>query len=104
MVWSQIHRGPRWQLEPREITALSVLAWNCLTLRYLRLRERNISETILIAIAGNLFVALAWLGPVFVNPSHPAWIGPTLVAFATTHLACLCVALLPPGRLAGHGE
>jgi Cytochrome C assembly protein len=101
-VWARDHLGRFWGWDLREIGGLVVLAWDVvLAVFFLRGWPRGGERLAgLLAVAGNVVVALAWFGPAVVAP--PRSYGPSLLAFwlllfTGSQVAVLAAGLAPAG-------
>lgn len=91
MVWSAKNRGLWLSGDPREIGALGALVWvGCVSLLQ-RFRPVNDDATMLLCIAGNVVVGLAWFGAGLM--AHDEGIGSSWLLDGALALNLLFVAL-----------
>lgn len=70
--WSRGGLGRWWGWDPREIGGLCALAWAGLLFQSFRWRHSTPQSRMLIAVTGNMVVALAWFGPVLLEATRAA--------------------------------
>jgi hypothetical protein len=102
--WARDHLGHIWTWDPREFGGLGVLTWDGVLLACL-LGRRAALPGLLLGVAGNMVVSLAWFGPALLGVP-PRWYGSPatlpflLVGFLMSQLVLLGLAFVPAGRLA----
>jgi hypothetical protein len=100
--WSHDNLGRWWGWDPKEIGGACVLAWACVLLQCFRSRNSTPLMPMSMAVMGNMVVALAWFGPVFLGGLHSyAYVnsiaGMILGGFLIAQIALVYLMLLPAG-------
>jgi hypothetical protein len=94
-VWAQDKLGRFWTWDPREMGGACVILWNVAMVAILGRRLLSDHAALLLGLAGNVVVALAWFGP------HLLGVG--LHAYGLPGAVSLGVFVLANGLLAGLG-
>jgi Cytochrome C assembly protein len=100
--WAQQRLGRFWNWDPRETAALLVLHWDAVMLVLLGRRLANDHALLLLGLAGNVVVALAWFGPNLLGIGLHAYGTPTalpLGVFVLAQLALAALGFVPAGVL-----
>jgi ABC-type transport system involved in cytochrome c biogenesis permease subunit len=104
-VWARGHMGRFWSWDVRELGALGVLLWNGLMLGLLTRRSHSERLVMLLGQAGNVVVALCWLGPAFqrfaqqFNGSILAAVSTPLAIFLLIELFVVGLTFVRPGQM-----
>jgi hypothetical protein len=96
MLWSKQDRGTFFTGTAREIAPIFVLAWTLIELFVQRFFRANTQIIILLAIAGNIVVSLAWFGRlIVVSQSYEFANHIPLASFIAIHCIFLAIGSLP---------
>ena len=104
--WSRGGLGRWWGWDPREIGGLCALAWAGLLFQSFRWRHSTPQSRMLVAVTGNMVVALAWFGPVLLEATRfagHAYGGPSptlgmlLGGFLVAQIGVAYLLVLPAG-------
>ncbi len=99
--WAQEHWGRFWTWDAKEIAASLVLSWDVAMLVVLTRRALGEHATLLLGLAGNAVVALAWFGPAVLGLGLRSYGMPSLAlplaAFVAVQVGLACVGMLPAG-------
>jgi ABC-type transport system involved in cytochrome c biogenesis permease subunit len=102
-VWAQQRLDRFWGWDAKETGGAMVLLWNATMLVLLGARRLSEHGRLLLGLAGNAVVALAWFGPLLVGSGlHSYGFAPValpLGAFLLLHGALACLGLVPAGYL-----
>ncbi len=100
-VWAKLEWGRFWGWDPKETAGLGVLVWLLLFLAAHRLRGSTVRGVLLLGIAGNMIVMLAWFGVNLAAGRHGYGTsqGLMLAAGMTANLAFLLAGFAPAGCL-----
>ena len=102
--WTRESWGRFWGWDARETCTALVLLWDVAMLVVLTRRLLSPRATLLLGLAGNAVVALAWFGPNLVGVDLHAYNYPPVAVllawFVLAHVALACLAFVPPGYMA----
>jgi Cytochrome C assembly protein len=99
--WARESWGRFWGWDARETSAALVLLWDAAMLVVLTRRLLGPRATLLLGLAGNVVVALAWFAPSLVRVDlrahhYPPLVG-VLAVFVLAQAVLACLGLVPPG-------
>jgi hypothetical protein len=100
-LWAKEHLGRYWGWDIREVGGLAVLSWLLLLLA-MQCRTAGVHATMVLGIAGNIVVALAWFGVNLVGhgaTSYRAALSYPFFLFIALNLVVFIIGLLPAGPL-----
>ena len=101
--WARESWGRFWGWDARETGGALVILWDALMLVILTKRLLGTHLTLLLGLAGNVVVALAWFGPNVYGFSHHAYayspLTVLLALFVFAQAAIACLWLVPTGYM-----
>jgi len=99
MVWSSQHLGTVWTNDSREIANLCAVVWLLAVTSAQWLGQLSSRNAIRCSIAGNMVVALAWIGAVALHHGYNLVSYWPLDAWLAVHLFFLGMSVTPPSQL-----
>ena len=100
-IWADASWGRFWGWDAKETGVAMVVLWDVAVLAILARRLLGAHGTLLLGLAGNAVVALAWFGPALLSINLHAYEYPPLVMplalFVVAQAALACLGLVPAG-------
>lgn len=97
--WAKEHLGRYWGWDIRELGGLAVLSWLLLLLAT-QCRSVGVHATMILGVAGNIVVALAWFGVNLIGNWSTSPVCYRFLSFIALNLVVFIIGLLPPARCA----